>query len=120
MGRLLGVLCGALLSMLFASHAGATLMNGKLSGAGKSGWFVTLTFNCTLTGTTCTGIASALQRDPGCTNSLALAGTVTVNGLNLTQVGPFSANLTTNNPSWTSVLNPDNSCTYTLGPTIFE
>ncbi|HUP30566.1 MAG TPA: hypothetical protein VM122_10370, partial [Usitatibacter sp.] len=76
---LIAVLWGA-----FAGDAAATQVSGSFGGNTGDGGRVTITFTCTLTGTTCTGFASILDQPRECSNTDTDSGAIVFTGLDLT------------------------------------
>jgi hypothetical protein len=112
------VRCAAFAAALlcsFASLAANEKVTGVIGAAGHDGGYLQVNFTC-FGLPTCTGLYGGVAQDSGCTNSLDLNEAVTITGLNLSQPGTFSGQITfqrdwnSNGPLSGAPIN----CTYTM------
>src|SRR5258706_2137790 len=111
-----GLVCAALFAfVVFSPPAGATQVTGTISDASVSGP-PKISFTCSLSGTTCTGVATTLRgANDGCSNGFVDTVPFSLTGLNLSQPGSFQGSYSESKNNFNSVHNADGTCTYSQG-----
>jgi hypothetical protein len=110
-----GIAAAALVScVLLSPPASATQVTGWITDPSLGGP-PKLSFTCSLSGTTCTGVAT-VQRgtNSGCSNSVADTVSGTFTGLDLSKPGPIQGTVTLSKNDYNSIHNSDGTCTYVM------
>jgi len=89
-------------------------VTGTMSGSGASG-NMSVTFSCDGEDP-CTGTATLVQLEQGCSNTYTLSDRFAIMGMNLSQPGSFSGGLIFRRSNYNTTRNPNGICSFSTDP----
>ena len=101
---------GACMLSLACMAQNTIKVTGTFDQSRSDGSDVKGTFSCTGT-PACTGSYSYTGHDSGCSNSLVIAGTIDITGMDLSHPGPIQGQVILRNGDFSDQMNSDGTCT---------